>query len=102
MSASMGTRLWDRGKVYKGHDLVAQVIYDLEIVQDVIAGLQQYKITGQVRLLDVERDLVADGVLTLRLGDGRQWQFRALDKIGTKVFSVAGTSGEGITARQAA
>ncbi len=99
MSATTSTRLWDQGKVYKGNDLIAQVIYALEIVQDIIAGLPQFKITGQVRLLDGERDLVADGILTLCLEDGRQWQFRALDRLGAKVFRVIGASGEGLAAR---
>ncbi len=102
MAANAATRIWDRGKVYKGNEAVAQVIYALEIVQEIISDLKQYRITGQMRLLDGDRDLVADGTLTLRLGDGRQWEFRALDRIGSKVFSVAGTSGEGLTARQAA
>ncbi len=102
MATSTSTRLWDRGTVYKGNDVVAQVIYALVIVQEMIAGLQQWKITGQIRLLDGERNLVADGILTLRLGDGRRWEFRASDKLGAKVFSVIGVSGEGLAANQPA
>ncbi len=102
MAADAATRIWDRGKVYKGNEVVAQVVYALEIVQEIITDLKQYRISGQVRLLDGNRDLVADGPLTLRLGDGRQWEFRASDKLGAKVFSVIGTSGNGLAARQAA
>ncbi len=100
MDTNVGTRVWDRGNVYKGNVLVAPVIYALQIVQEIIADLQQYKITGEIRLLEGERDLVADGLLTLHLGDGRRWEFRAADKLGAKVFKVIGASGEGLVAKQ--
>ncbi len=102
MAANATTRVWDRGKVYKGKEAVAQVIYALEIVQEIISGLNQWKVTGQMRLLDSDRNLVADGTLMLHLCDGRQWEFRALDQLGAHVFRVAGTSSAGLIASQAA
>ncbi len=102
MAANAVTRIWDRGKVYKNDEAVAQVVYALEIVEETVAGAQQWKITGQLRLLDGDRNLVADGPLVLYLGDGRRWEFHALDRLSAKVFSVAGISTAGLIARQPA
>jgi predicted RNA-binding protein len=88
MNASVSTRLWDRGKVYKGGERIAEVVYALQVVQDTVDGVDQQNITGQVRVVEGQRNLVNEGNLTLQLGGGRKWEFFASADMGSGVYNV--------------
>ena len=96
MDAKVGTRLWDRGKVYKGDERIAEVVYALEVIQKTVGGTEQQEITGQVRVVEGTRNLINEGVLTLQLGGGRKWEFLASLDMGSGVYNVTGTSGAGL------
>jgi hypothetical protein len=88
MDARIGTRLWDRGKVYKGDERIAEVVYALQVVQETIGGVEQQSITGQVRVVEGKRDLINEGTLILQLGGGRKWEFFASIDMGSGVYNV--------------
>jgi len=92
MDAKVGTRLWDRGKVYKGDERIAEVVYALEVIQKTVGGTEQQEITGQVRVVEGTRNLINEGVLTLQLGGGRKWEFLASLDMGSGVYNVLGAS----------
>ena len=96
MDARIGARLWDRGKVYKGDERIAEVVYALQVVQETIDGVEQQNITGQVRVVEGKRNLVNEGTLILQLGGGRKWEFFASIDKGSGVYNVMGTSGAGL------
>ncbi len=88
MDARIGARLWDRGKVYKGDERIAEVVYALQIVQETIDGVEQQNITGQVRVIEGKRDLINEGTLILQLGGSRKWEFFASIDMGSGVYNV--------------
>jgi hypothetical protein len=88
MDAGIGTRLWDRGKVYKDDERIAEVVYALQVVQETIGGMEQQSITGQVRVVEGKRDLINAGTLILQLGGGRKWEFFASMDMGSGVYNV--------------
>jgi len=88
MDARIGARLWDRGKVYKGDERIAEVVYALQVVQETIDGVEQQNITGQVRVIEGKRDLINEGTLILQLGGGRKWEFFASIDMGSGVYNV--------------
>jgi len=88
MGAGIGTRLWDRGKVYKGDECIAEVVYALQVVQETIGGMEQQSITGQVRVVEGKRNLINAGTLILQLGGGRKWEFFASIDMGSGVYNV--------------
>jgi len=88
MDAGIGTRLWDRGKVYKNDERIAEVVYALQVVQETIGGMEQQSITGQVRVVEGKRDLINAGTLILQLGGGRKWEFFASMDMGSGVYNV--------------
>ena len=92
MDAKINTRLWDRGKVYKGDERIAEVVYALEIIQKMVGGTEQQEVTGQVRVVEGKRDLINEGTLTLQLGGGRKWEFLASLDMGSGVYNVLGAS----------
>jgi hypothetical protein len=96
MDARITTRLWDRGKVYKGDERIAEVVYALQIGQETVGGVEQHDITGQVRVVDGKRNLVDEGALILQLSGGRKWEFLASIDMGSGVYNVMGTSGAGL------
>jgi hypothetical protein len=95
MDARIGTRLWDRGKVYKDDERIAEVVYALQIVQEIVGGIAQEDITGQVRVVEGKRNLADEGNLMLRLSGGRKWEFFASLARGLGVYDVRGTSHAG-------
>ena len=88
MDAGIGTRLWDRGKVYKGDERIAEVVYALQVVQETIGSLEQQNITGQVRVVEGKRNLIHEGTLILQLRGGRKWEFFASIDMGSGVYNV--------------
>jgi len=88
MDARIGARLWDRGKVYKGDERIAEVVYALQVVQETIDGVEQQNITGQVRVIEGKRDLINEGTLILQLGGGHKWEFFASIDMGSGVYNV--------------
>ena len=88
MEARIGTRLWDRGMVYKEDERIAEVVYALQVVQGTVGGVEQQDITGQVRVVEGKRDLINAGTLILQLGGGRKWEFFASIDMGSSVFNV--------------
>jgi hypothetical protein len=96
MDTSISTRLWDRGKVYKDDERIAEVVYALQAVQGTVGGVEQQDITGQVRVVEGKRNLVNEGTLILQLGGGRKWEFFASIDRGSGVYNVMGTSGAGL------
>ena len=96
MEARISTRLWDRGKVYKGDEHIAEVVYALQIGQGTVGGVEQQDITGQVRVVEGRRNLANEGNLTLRLSGGRKWEFLASIAMGSGVYNVIGTSRAGL------
>ncbi len=96
MDTSISTRLWDRGKVYKDDERIADVVYALQVVQGTVGGVEQQDITGQVRVVEGKRNLVNEGTLILQLGGGRTWEFFASLDMGSGVYNVTGTSGAGL------
>jgi len=96
MDTSICTRLWDRGKVYKDDERIADVVYALQVVQGTVGGVEQQDITGQVRVVEGKRNLVNEGALILQLGGGRTWEFFASLDMGSGVYNVTGTSGAGL------
>ena len=96
MDTSISTRLWDRSKVYKGDEPIAEVVYALQVVQGTVGGVGQQDITGQVRVVEGKRNLADEGNLTLRLSGGRKWEFFASIATGSGVYDVIGTSRAGL------
>jgi len=96
MDTSISTRLWDRGKVYKDDERIADVVYALQVVQGTVGGVEQQDITGQVRVVEGKRNLLNEGTLILQLGGGRKWEFLASSDRGSGVYNVTGTSGAGL------
>ena len=96
MEARISTRLWDRGKVYKGDEHIAEVVYALQVVQETVDGVERQDITGQVRVVDGKRNLINEGALVLHLNGGRKWEFLASIDMGSGVYSIVGTNGAGL------
>ena len=96
MNTSISTRLWDRGKVYKDDERIAEVVYALQVVQGTVSGVEQQDVTGQVRVVEGKRNLVNEGALVLHLSGGRKWGFLASIDRGSGVYNVTGTSGAGL------
>ena len=92
MEARISTRLWDRGKVYKDDERIAEVVYALHVVQETVEGVEQQDITGQVRVVEGKRNLADEGNLTLRLSGGRKWEFLASIAMGSGVYQVMGVN----------
>ena len=88
MDARIGTRLWDRGKVYKGDEHIAEVVYALQIGQRTVGGVEQQDITGQVRVVEGKRNLIDEGTLILQLRGGLKWEFFASIDMGSGVYNV--------------
>jgi len=96
MEARIGTRIWDRGKVYKDDERIADVVYALQVVQGTVGGVEQQDITGQVRVVEGKRNLVNEGALVLQLSGGRKWEFLASIDRGSGVYNIVGTSRAGL------
>jgi hypothetical protein len=96
MDARIGTRLWDRGKVYKDDERIAEVVYALQVVQETIDGVERQDITGQVRVVEGKRNLINEGALVLQFSGGRKWEFLASIDMGSGVYNVMGASGAGL------
>ena len=92
MDTSISTRLWDRGKVYKDDERIAEVVYALQVVQGTVGGVEQQNITGQVRVVEGKRNLADEGNLTLRLSGGRKWEFLASVAMGSGIYQVMGVN----------
>jgi hypothetical protein len=95
MDARIGTRLWDRGKVYKDDERIAEVVYALQVVQETVDGVERQDITGQVRVVEGKRNLINEGALVLHLSGGRKWEFLASIDMGSRVYKVIGASRAG-------
>ncbi len=95
MSAKIATRLWDRGKVYKGDEYIASVVYALEITQEIVDGVEQQDTTGQIRVVEGKRNLGEEGTLIMQLSDGRIWEFLVSMNMGSSVYKVLGASRAG-------
>jgi hypothetical protein len=95
MEARINTWLWDRGKVYKGDECIAEVMYALQIVQGTVGGVAQQDITGQVRVVEGKQNLIEEGALALQLSGGK-WEFLASMAMGSGVYNVMGASGAGL------
>jgi hypothetical protein len=93
MDTSISTRLWDRGKVYKDDERIAEVVYALQFVQETVGGVERQDITGQLRVVDGKRNLINEGALVLQLSGGRKWGFLASIDMGSGVYNIVGTSG---------
>jgi predicted RNA-binding protein len=89
-------RIWDRGKVYKDGEPIAEVVYALQVVQETVGGVEQQDITGQVRVVEGKRNLISEGPLVLYLGGGHKWEFLASIDMGSGVYSIVGTSKAGL------
>jgi len=96
MDTSISRRLWDRGKVYKNDEHIAEVVYALQVVQGAVDGAQRQDITGQVRVVEGKRNLINEGALVLQLSGGHKWEFLASMDMGSGVYNVTGTSGAGL------
>ena len=96
MDTSISRRLWDRGKVYKDDERIAEVVYALQVVQGTVGGAEQQDITGQVRVVEGKRNLVNEGALVLQLSGGHKWEFLASMDMGSGVYNIVGTSGAGL------
>jgi len=96
MDARIGKRLWDRGKVYKDDERIAEVVYALQVVQETVDGVERQNITGQVRVVEGKRDLINEGALVLHLNGGRKWEFLASIDMGSGVYSIVGANGAGL------
>ena len=96
MDTSISTRLWDRGKVYKDDERIADVVYALQVVQGTVDGVERQDFTGQVRVVDGKRNLINEGALVLQLSGGRKWGFLASMDMGSGVYNIVGTSGAGL------
>ena len=96
MDEKISKRIWDRGKVYKDGERIAEVVYALQIVQEIVGGVAQEDITGQVRVVEGRRNLVDEGTLILQLGGGRKWEFLASIAMGSGVYTVIGASRAGL------
>ena len=96
MDARIGTRLWDRGKVYKDDERIAEVVYALQIVPETVDGVERQDITGQVRVVEGNRNLTNEGALVLHLNGGRKWEFLASIDMGSRVYKVIGASRAGL------
>ena len=94
MDARIGTRLWDRGKVYKDDERIAEVVYALQVVQETIDGVEHQDITGQIRVVEGKRNLSNEGALVLHLNGGRKWEFLASIDMGSGVYTVIGANGK--------
>jgi len=95
MEARINTWLWDRGRVYKGDECIAEVVYALQIVQGTVGGVAQQDITGQVRVVEGKRNLINEGTLALQLSGGK-WKFLASIDMGSGVYNVMGASRAGL------
>ncbi len=96
MEARIGTRLWDRGNVYKDDERIAEVVYALQVVQETVDGMERQDITGQVRVVEGKRNLINEGALVLHLSGGRKWEFLASIDMGSGVYNIVGTSKAGL------
>jgi hypothetical protein len=84
------------GKVYWDGLYLAEVFYSLKVVQEYFSsgrrdfvGLQDTY--GEVTVIEGEQELALGSALTLRLSDGREWQFLALgNKKKPGMFKVLG------------
>jgi hypothetical protein len=92
MEARIGTRLWDRGKVYKDDERIAEVVYALQVVQETVDGVERQDFTGQVRVVEGKRNLINEGALVLHLNGGRKWEFLASIDMGSGVYNIVGTN----------
>ena len=95
MEARLNTWLWDQGKVYKGDECIAQVVYALQIVHGTVGGVAQQDITGQVTVVEGKRNLINEGALVLHLCDGK-WEFLASIDMGSGVYNIVGTNRAGL------
>jgi hypothetical protein len=75
-----------KGKVVKDGVPIADVTYTLLVKQEYLISKSltgeeelpgQKEISGQIRVIAGERDLMDGSILTLQLADDRQWQFFA-------------------------
>ena len=96
MEARIGTRLWDRGMVYKDDERIAEVVYALQVVRETVDGMERQDITGQVRVVEGKRNLINEGALVLHLSGGRRWEFSASIDMGSGVYNIVGTSRVGL------
>ena len=96
MEARIGTRLWDRGMVYKDDERIAEVVYALQVVQQTVDGVERQDFTGQVRVVEGKRNLIHEGALVLHLNGGRKWEFLASIDMGSGVYNIVGTSRAGL------
>ncbi len=96
MDTSISSRLWDRGKVYKDDERIAEVVYALQVVQETVDGVERQDITGQVRVVEGKRNLLNEGALVLQLSGGRKWEFLASIAMGSGVYNVIGASRAGL------
>ena len=96
MDERISRRIWDRGKVYKDGERIAEVVYALQVVQETLGDVEQQDVTGQVRVVEGKRNLVNEGTLILQLGGGRKWEFFASLDMGSGVYNVMGTSRAGL------
>ena len=99
-------RIRGRGKVYRSDQYIAEVDCEIKVVQEMhiartfgkqesVPGLKE--ITGVVRVVSGETDLVDGSLLTLRLSDGRVWTFYARSEPVAGTFDCVNASGEGLT-----
>jgi hypothetical protein len=92
-----------RGKVFSGDTEVATVHYFIRITQAIIVsdgeelpGRQQ--ISGKINVVDGDRNIEIGKHLSLKLSDGRTWQFWA--KSGNPIsasYQCVNVSGKGMT-----
>ena len=61
------------GKVYRGDANIATVHYLLTVVPSEISGVNETE--GMLIVIDGDHDFVGERALTLRLEDGRNWEF---------------------------
>jgi len=82
--------------VYKDDERIAEVVYALQVVQETVDGVERQDITGQVRVVEGNRNLLNEGALVLKLSGGRKWEFLASIAMGPGVYNVIGASRAGL------
>ena len=96
MGARIGTRIWDRGNVYKDDERIAEVVYALQVMQETVDGVEHQDFTGQVRVVEGKRNLSHEGALVLHLNGGRKWGFLASIDMGSGVYNIVSTNTAGL------
>ena len=99
-------RLSGNGQVFRDEQKIAEVNYVIEITQEylTISSLEgeseveeRKRIDGQITVVEGERNLTSGEIFSLKLEDGRKWNFVATsgDPV-TRTYSAVNASGGGL------